>query len=324
VILTSANGSDWIPTGLDLTDQTIRAAAYGNNSFLLAGDNGVILTSTDGMDWVRRDSGSAHSFSGATFGNGTFVIVSPSGVVARSIDGVVWHEIAVSKPLKAVSFGNGRFVAVSKGAGNDEAKILSSPDAQTWTLHDVSAVGFYCVTHGRDRFVVFDARAVPFVSRDGADWTRHFAATSRYAFDVTHAHGLFVAVGGEFTPGHLRAITVSRDGASWTASLHEPGKGNLRGVTYGNGWFVAVGDGGAVVQSDPVFSLAPEAVLDESGLRLTLYGEAGRSFRIQAATNLLNGDWTDVATFTSESEAEEFVDSAASSHPSRFYRVVSP
>ena len=63
-------------------------------SFVAVGDNGTILTSSDGTTWTKvtatytSDNGSTEtpSFNDVTYGNGTFVAVKPNGIILTSTD----------------------------------------------------------------------------------------------------------------------------------------------------------------------------------------------------------------------------------------------
>jgi hypothetical protein len=60
-----------------------------------------------------------------------------------------------------------------------------------------------------------------------------------------------------------------------------------------------------------------------NGLRqITLFGEAGRYYTIQASTNL--GAWIDLTNFFSPTSVVRVVDTQATNKPARFYRGLTP
>jgi photosystem II stability/assembly factor-like uncharacterized protein len=87
---------------------------YGNNIFVAVGDNGTILTSTDGVSWTRRTSPTTQGLYSVTYGNGLFVAVGNNGTILTSTDGVNWTQrtSGTSNDLYGVTYGNGIFVAV--------------------------------------------------------------------------------------------------------------------------------------------------------------------------------------------------------------------
>jgi len=66
---------------------------------------------------------------------------------------------------------------------------------------------------------------------------------------------------------------------------------------------------------------APGAI-QAGGFPLRLFGEVGRTFRIQASTDLRI--WRDVTNFTSTGAAFEFLDTSATNASRSYYRIVSP
>ena len=65
-ILTSSDGVTWTSRTSGTSDK-IREVTYGNSTFVTVGDNGTILTSTDGTSWTLRTSGTTHTLYGVTY-----------------------------------------------------------------------------------------------------------------------------------------------------------------------------------------------------------------------------------------------------------------
>ncbi len=73
---------------------------------------------------------------------------------------------------------------------------------------------------------------------------------------------------------------------------------------------------------EPLARLTVRDRRDNEGFELVVTGAIGRSYRIQASTDL--NTWIDLFSFSNSEEKTLFLDSNAASFPSRFYRVVSP
>ena len=58
--------------------------------FVAVGDNGKILTSSDGTTWTSRTSGTTEYLRGGAYGNSTLVVVGSSGTILTSSDGTTW------------------------------------------------------------------------------------------------------------------------------------------------------------------------------------------------------------------------------------------
>jgi len=100
--------------------------------FVTVGDNGVILTSSDGISWTKRTSGTTKNLYGVTYGNSTFVTVGDNGTILTSSDGTTWTNKRTSsgttKNLYGVTYGNSTFVTVG-----DNGVIITSSDGISWT-----------------------------------------------------------------------------------------------------------------------------------------------------------------------------------------------
>jgi hypothetical protein len=131
------------------------------------------------------------------------------------------------------------------------------------------------------------------VSVDGTNWTADTRETMGNAEGpkllraVAYGNQVVVAVGGGCSPDCVARI-VTFDGRSWTDAALPPGQGRLTGVAYGvvagQGWWVAVGDGGTVLRSpDDGRTWVPAPVPGPSGLRAVAFGKVGATDMFVAA-----------------------------------------
>ena len=97
--------------------------------FVSVGWKGTILTSSDGISWTYRTSGTSNYLDGVTYGNGLFVTVGWKGTILTSPDGTTWtkRSSGISDRLMGVTYGNGLFVTVGW-----EGTILTSSDGISW------------------------------------------------------------------------------------------------------------------------------------------------------------------------------------------------
>jgi hypothetical protein len=76
------------PPGNDL-----KGVAYAQGKFVAVGDEGTIITSSDGVKWVERETGTDYGLRAVAYGNRTFVVVGKNGVngaVFTSTNAVKW------------------------------------------------------------------------------------------------------------------------------------------------------------------------------------------------------------------------------------------
>jgi len=149
--------------------------------------------------------------------------------------------------LWAVTQGAGLWVAV--GA---YGTVVTSPDAETWTLRDVDPLAggetqaLLAVAWADPGFVAVgalnDSTAYVVTSSDGVVWTRRETPDLPPLASVVWDGSRFVAVGGAW--GYLEGgvVAASADGASWEI-LAQPVSplGDLVDVTWTGGRYIAIG-----------------------------------------------------------------------------------
>ena len=138
---------------------TMYAITYGQGLFVAGGNNGLLVTSTDGVSWNYRTSGfgSSNTIYGLAYGGGTFVAVggaASASVASTSTDGITWTTRTVNagnKNLRGVAYCDGYFV-VTVGGGSTSPLILST-DGITWTTGPNITNSMYGITYGQDKAV---------------------------------------------------------------------------------------------------------------------------------------------------------------------------
>src|ERR1051325_4207560 len=93
VVVLNAQGSildQWhwrnpLPQGNQLNN-----VVFVNGNYISIGELGTILTSTDGTNWVRRESGTTDTLRDCAYGAGRYVVVGDFGTVLSSTDLVTW------------------------------------------------------------------------------------------------------------------------------------------------------------------------------------------------------------------------------------------
>ncbi|MBI4584051.1 MAG: hypothetical protein HY717_08515 [Planctomycetes bacterium] len=269
VILTSADGSNWKrrPSG---TVATLRAASFGNGTFVVVGggregleetegkaepgsEGAVVLTSEDAATWKRSPADAPARLRDVAFGNGTFIALGDRGthtVILTSRDGRAWAPASsgTSTYLHGVAFGKGKFIAPGLGG-----TVLTSVDGMSWQeadsgIHDVIASHIaFC----GDRFLAFGEgadrakrthRGQILASEDGTKWKRVYAGDF-FPEDACQGAGKTIVLFGGSD------LLISEDGASWRHGSLEavPSIGR---VAYLNGKFVAAGSAGFILSSE--------------------------------------------------------------------------
>jgi len=212
------NSRDWV------------SIAYGDNKFVILGDEGYTSTSIDGTEWTSavKNPNLFQPCVGytVTYGDGKFVALSYEGHLSSSVDGVTWAASEVESVLeyggwKSIAYGNGKFVALGS-----MGYISTSNDGSTWAQPEQYApdeygdsAGYNVIAYGSNKFVVMDARGYVATSTNGTDWTDLGAISNlgNHGWEaLTYDGEKFIAIGGD---GYFSS---SEDGVTWELSVLIP------------------------------------------------------------------------------------------------------
>jgi len=224
------------------------SVAYGNGVFVAVGDadfngpNGSnIATSTDGVTWTQQTSPNlSMSFYDVVYNNGIFVAVvnqvwgGSSTGAATSPDGVTWT--LTDAPVERwtnLTYGNGKFVAVSDGSDATK-QVMTSEDGNTWTrrIGITAARNWTSITYGNGKFVAVgkdDSSPADFAvmtSTDGEVWTTANYPTFDFQYNrngsrpisITYGTGKFVLWSSVFdtdTQKYRLIAHTSSDATTW-------------------------------------------------------------------------------------------------------------
>jgi hypothetical protein len=213
-ILTSVDGKDW--KELPGWKFRVHPVLFGNGRFVAGGPDYQLLWSADGATWEPggkiADEAATHFRMGA-FGNGVFVFAGNGRRAEQEIHWVVCSRDGTAidaersdlPPLRAMAFGNGRFVVV----GPDGLR-LSSADGKTWEneVREPKVTLDSVVWTGKEFFAAGDGKG--FASADGKTWTAWPKPVPCSVLLADAAHGVWI---GSSWPGTMWS---SADGLEWT------------------------------------------------------------------------------------------------------------
>lgn len=214
----------------------------------MVGERGYIFTPTT----VKQVG--INNWTSIASGNGKYVVVgcktNELGYYATSSDGINWtspkrFSQIMSNPK--IVFGNGVFVVT------DWKNAYVSADGETWTTYAISADNndAYDIYFINGVFYALKTNSYPktiCVSIDGKKWETVYSATNVNLKSLTYADGTYyLAIRNTNDKTYTYA---SPDGRTWsnlsTSLLPQNGSYN---ITYGNGIFVAGGNGGYTLTS---------------------------------------------------------------------------
>jgi len=269
------NWSNRSPAGI--TD-AVWCVTYANGTFAAVTDQGNLLTSTDGLAWSSQAIDSGVWLISIAYGNGNWVAVGAGGAILVSSDLKTWVSATSATPnkLNGVLFGNGVFVAVG-----DSATIITSTNGLNWTVQSIPAnFGVTGFLHGislvsdpsysNSQFLISGALAG---NGTGATDTGVIiemastptAGTQNYPMLRFDGGGDLAGYPYNGNVGNLEAVisepnstvAVGWEGTILTFNLLATGQDQLssvpnvvyRGLTFGNGFWVAAGEQGTILSS---------------------------------------------------------------------------
>jgi hypothetical protein len=220
--------------------------ASQNTKSFLSSPNFVALTnvtsaarSTDGITWTESTLPVGGATSGA-YGNSTFVVVrSGTDQSLSSTDGITLscRSMPAVKNWSKVIYVNNKFVAVANSSATNS--VATSTDGITWTqVTTSSSTRWNKIAHGNNTYVIIpDYGTVAASSTDAITWTTRTIPYADY-WDVEFGSDKFVAI------PFMTADTgsYSTDGITW-ATMTLPNAQNWFSIAYGNGVWVAAGEG---------------------------------------------------------------------------------
>ena len=202
LVVFAENELDW-ETYYDIREYSwsyknkLNAIAYHDGTYVAVGDNGLIITSTNGTEW-----------------NAQKVKLNSSG-------------------LRDVTYGASRFVVVGGDNGYKNGKyycysdILTSEDGIEWTSVETKELeehDFISVAYNGEVIVAIDSRDYALVSSDGINWQGYKYSDlnfsySRYEYStkvISDGNIFFIKKYKEsFSNDKMNKLFISKDGINW-------------------------------------------------------------------------------------------------------------
>lgn len=276
-LLVSTDGAAWAPVAVPGAGAIIDLVA-GNGRLVALGGLNALFTSDDGITWAARDSKiqDTNQLQSIAFGAGRFVAVGYQGHTTTSTDGVTWTPGSVPTSVAGdylyyVRFVNGKFWVSS--SDDNTVRTWTSADGLTWIQPALALPPGKFVGEVAFGNLVYAASGESDLlwSADGTTWNlASFALGGGSSFRaMRYVNDRFIAV------GESGEIVTSTDAVNWAPQTSGV-SASLTDVAFGNGLYVAVGEG------NPGF--VPNAILTSPNASTWTQTVAG-----PAQTTQLNG-----------------------------------
>ena len=176
---------------------TFYSRAFGNGKYVYIGTQIVVEDYLSGKI-VSVDSGNNVQFNDVIFADGQFIAVGQNGTILASTDGINWisRTSGTSVALRDIVYGNNLFVVV--GSGSPSGCILTSSDGENWTIRG-QFTNVYRIAHSTrtSLFVAVGLNGLIVTSNDGVNWVERTSGTNKDLYGVAYSENndCFIAVG---------------------------------------------------------------------------------------------------------------------------------
>ncbi len=272
--------------------------------FIVAADtienSNLLVYSNNGSEWgfphISQVSNTAADLNDvACNATGDCVAVGDGSVVLYSSDGINWSvgSTTITGNLYGVAFGNNRWVAVGESGTNGTA-IYSDDGGKNWTTSfDDASYHLWQVEYGNGHWVAISGADSHKYSNDGITWqplTLSLGVQIAWLYDIKFGNNRWVAVGrNDDNSSTVVAYAVSDPTTdAWSLSGSYSDNRHLTGLAYGNGYFIAVGEG----MENMSTSLMLRTVDGETWTELTLPSEFTSVNRSLIDIAFGNGRWS--------------------------------
>lgn len=240
-------------------DNDISGSAFGNKTFVIAGDKGLILYSSNGIKWNRANNNFKETIFNVTFGAGKFVAHTESDKLYYSTNGIDWMPAyinAKSKRISSVKFINNKFIAVG---GN--SSILASDNGINWESIELNGyLQLNKVAYGNGMYVIDGWKHGDNGIENFILTTPDFKDFKKSQLDKTLFNGVYVNNSFYYAAcGFIWKTNDIHDKNSWVDVISGNSAGSLKGasiiatdsygsmfanmfdINYSKGTFVVVG-----------------------------------------------------------------------------------
>jgi hypothetical protein len=267
-------GSSWVLRSSGTT-HTLNGIVWTGAQFVAVGEQGVVLTSADGLSWSLRSIGMDTSFGGIVWTGTQLVAVGRSGSVRRSVDGITWSagnlpEYATAYNFHNVTWTGSRILVVA----NFGVLIFSPDGSSNWDIRGTGGGSLYGVVWTGSFFTAVGEGGRILTSPDGSIWTPRASASSTLRGAAWKDNQVVVV-------GEQGVVRSSLDGVVWTDRSFVASN-NLNAAVVANGQLYYLGSQGGLflAQADKVSVLISGTTADlramaSNGTRIVVVGSGG-------------------------------------------------
>jgi hypothetical protein len=227
-LLTSSNGTNWNSQAIDQGVWLV-SIAYGNGNWVVVGDKGSILVSSDLKTWTHAtSSATSNKLNGVLYNGSIWIAVGEAGTIVTSSDALNWTLKPAVPGVTGFLHGlalvtaTGQPTSVYQGdtivCGQSGVVLLLNPAG------DPSGDALYLAGTAQDLEAAIVSPVTPGLAVEAGEG----------GTVVSDGHYASHSFGGGASPPQVASLSPAVI---------------LRGLTYGNGYYIAAGEQGAIFRS---------------------------------------------------------------------------
>lgn len=205
----------------------IMGVAYGSNTFIAGGDNGMILKSIDCINWTIESSGISSGIRRGIYASGKFVFGTIDGKVIYSSGNGVWQNTIVDSAaaINALVFANNHFTIVGQKTNCWIANSSDSDPSTGWSSYNITeSGGLRGLAYGNGKYIISSDYSTGSIYYSGSansasSWTKVSRSQSNQLWSgggstqraAAFGNNKFVSVDGS-----QGQIVYSLDGVTWS------------------------------------------------------------------------------------------------------------
>lgn len=235
---TSTDGSTWTEQSLSTKEYPgSRSITYSPtlNLYAKVDTVGNIDTSTNGINWTRRNNDASPQF--ITNNGPQFLATGSSGYIRTSSDGITWstRTSGTTQSISGAAWTGSRWIAACSHFSGAAAVSLTSTDGVTWSAGGFTGLVFVnrvIWAPSAGLAIACSQSATITTSPDGTTWTTRTAGITGTVYGGAANSSIVVLVSGS-------DIISSTNGIDWTTRATF--SAGLSGVIWTGNYFIAFG-----------------------------------------------------------------------------------
>jgi hypothetical protein len=212
LILTTVSAYSPLDQWTRRSTNAVNTVRFVGGMFIAVGESGLIMTSSNGMNWVTRAFNQSDEGNYGVAYNGTSFLVVGYGRLLGSLDAITWTNVVLTNQLWGMRFTDvttdgPRFYVVADNVGGTQPSVLVSPQAPStnWQSIRVNNAGeparFSRIIRTASAFIaVGDIYNGIWTSGNGTIWTYRIGRGVEHFTGVAYNGTIALAIGVEGSP----------------------------------------------------------------------------------------------------------------------------